>query len=115
MKAMEQSDQPQYLQTKQYNKDEQLKLFVLKHAAKAWTKKTKQPTGPRLNLKPGLSARNALAATCYFLRVIDLEKTSSATNSFRMRKEARRDKHLAEISRRQIAWTKFRHARSVSS
>src|SRR3981189_1301677 len=86
MKAMEQSDQPQYLQTNQDNKDEQLDLFVLKHAAKAWTKKTKQPTGPRLNLKLGLSARNAVAATCYFLRVIDLEKTSSATNSFRMRK-----------------------------
>ena len=47
MKAMEQSDQPQYLQTNQDNKDEQLELFVLKHAAKAW--KTKQPTGPRLN------------------------------------------------------------------
>ena len=79
---MEQSDQPQYLQTNQDNKDEQLELFVLKHAAKAWTKKTKQPTGPRLNLKPGLSARNAAAATCYFLSVIDLEKNVICDKQF---------------------------------
>src|ERR1700730_12627906 len=44
LKTMEQSDQPQHLQTNQYNKNEELKFFVLKHAGESW-RKGKQPTG----------------------------------------------------------------------
>src|SRR3977135_2874938 len=38
VKTMEESDQSQHLQTNQYNKNEELTFFVLKHAEESWRK-----------------------------------------------------------------------------
>src|ERR1700730_537915 len=38
VKTMEQSDQPQHLQTNQYDKNEEVEFFVLKHAGESWRK-----------------------------------------------------------------------------
>ena len=59
---MEQSDHSQYLQTNQYNKNEELEFFVLKHAAET---SKKQPTGPRRMMRPFTYPVTCAGATSY--------------------------------------------------
>ena len=65
---MEKAEHAQNLQSNQYNENQQMEFFVLKHAAEE--EKTEQPTGPQLNPESGHSDENEQRATRYFLEAI---------------------------------------------
>ena len=65
---MEKAEHAQNLQSNQYNKNQQMEFFVLKHAAEK--KKTEQPTGPQLNPESQHSDENEQGASRYFLEAI---------------------------------------------
>ena len=86
---MEQSDHSQHLQTNQYNKNEELKFFVLKHAGESW-KKGKQPTGR------GMIGRQTIRWMCRVGKLLfPRSEESKIFVSFKMREGTRRDKHHA--------------------
>ena len=66
VETMEKAEHAQNLQSNQYNKNQQMEFFVLKHAAEE--EKTEQPTGPQLNPESGHSDENEQRATRYFLK-----------------------------------------------
>jgi hypothetical protein len=65
---MEKAEHSQNLQSNQYNKNQQMKFFVFKHAAEK--KEGKQPTGPQLNPESRRYDRNEQGASRYFLETI---------------------------------------------
>ena len=65
---MEKAEHAQNLQSNQYNKNQEMEFFVLKHAAEK--KKRKQPTGPQLNRESEGYDENEQSASRYFLEAI---------------------------------------------
>ena len=68
VETMEKAEHAQNLQSNQYNKNQQMKFFVFKHAAEK--KKRKQPTGPQLTRESEGYDENEQSASRYFLEAI---------------------------------------------